>query len=113
MPSAVPKTVRPCSCVIQLFTVRDKSSLSFLQDDLGKSISKGISCFICYAPPSVVDPFSAVCPLSSQNLVFVNDMQISISQSEADVGKSFRKQNKQAKAKVGARREQKSATHGP
>ena len=39
VPSAVPKTVRPSSCVIQLFTVRDKSSLSFLQDDLGKSTS--------------------------------------------------------------------------
>ena len=38
MPSAVPKTVRQSSCVIQLFTVHDKSSLSFVQDDLGKSI---------------------------------------------------------------------------
>ena len=35
--SAVSKTVRPSSCVIQLFTVRDKSSLTFHQDDLGKS----------------------------------------------------------------------------
>ena len=39
-PSAVPKTVRPSSCVIQLFAVRGKSSLSSLQDDLGKSVQE-------------------------------------------------------------------------